>query len=349
MDSLKWETSEDRKELKADLFMGVCGITYKYLAGRKSMVTSTVALSGNGMTWFQKRPDSLYSFQKKADVRQFTYSVSASTSLTHKFSPDHTLRAGITYNQLFYKMDIDHAETYQDTLTRVIHDAGTGALIQLFCQTMLNPVAKLTINSGITSQYFTISGHFTIEPRIGLRWNFLPRHSIGIAYGLHAQLELLSIYLTGIEKQEETITPNRNLDFSKSHHLVLAYDFRISDHFRFRVEPFFKYLLGVNGKFTIMGGEWHDPLLWDESLQTGSIIYDPAHAFEEQEPMAKVLNLNVSCRFNRPKTAHIPGISVINALAQTEFDGYHYNINTGEITARQDALVIPNICYRIEF
>jgi hypothetical protein len=65
MDSSQWETSEDRKELKADLFMGVFGITHKYLFGKRNLLTSILAWSGNGITWIQKRLDSNYSFQTK--------------------------------------------------------------------------------------------------------------------------------------------------------------------------------------------------------------------------------------------------------------------------------------------
>jgi len=98
-----------------------------------------------------------------------------------------------------------------------------------------------------------------------------------------------------------------------------------------------------------MGGQRYTPVLYDESIAAEKIIYDETRTFEEQEPMAKVLSLNFSCRFNRKKVAHTLGISVLNALGHAEFDGYHYDPQKKEITVRTDALVIPNISYKIEF
>ncbi|MBL7138682.1 MAG: TonB-dependent receptor [Bacteroidales bacterium] len=445
-DITQWETNEDRKELQADLFMGVTGISHKYLFGRKSFLNTTLALSGNGMQWYQKRLDSSLVMLPKEDVKVYNYALSLTSSLNHKFGPKHTNRTGITLNQLFYDVDIKNGETYQDSLIQVANDAGNITLLQVFSQSMFNPWPGWTFNAGLTMQFFTLNGHYTIEPRVGIRWDFHPRHSLGVAYGLHAQLELISFYLMEIQSGDDVVKPNQNLDFSKSHHFVLAYDFRINNYFRFKAEPFFQYLfnipvipgtpwsaqnistewmitdtlvnqgngtnfgidltlekfmhrgyyflvtgsffnsrykggdevwrntrfnrqyvvnllggkewllgrrkstlLSINGKFTLMGGEWHTPILYDESMATEKIIYDESRAFEEQEPMAKVLSLNLSCRFNRPKISHTITLSVLNALGQAEFDGYHYDPQNKTITPREDALVIPNISYKIEF
>ena len=42
-----------------------------------------------------------------------------------------------------------------------------------------------------------------------------------------------------------TIQPNKDLDLTKSHHLVMAYELSTGEFSRLRIEPFFQYLYDV--------------------------------------------------------------------------------------------------------
>jgi hypothetical protein len=38
---------------------------------------------------------------------------------------------------------------------------------------------------------------------------------------------------------------NKNLDFAKAHHLVLTYDWSISEYLRLKVEPYYQHLYDI--------------------------------------------------------------------------------------------------------
>lgn len=230
---------------------------------------STLALSGNGMQWYQKRLDSSMVMLPKEDVKVYNYALSMTSSLNHKFGPKHTNKSGMTLNQLFYDVAIKNGETYQDSLIQVANDVGNTTLLQAFSQSMFNPWPGWTINAGLTMQYFTLNGHYTIEPRVGIRWYFHPRHSLGVAYGLHAQLELISFYLMEIQSGEDLVKPNENLDFSKSHHFVHSYDFRINNYFRIKAEPFFQYMFNIP---VIPGTPWSAQNISTEWMITDTLV-----------------------------------------------------------------------------
>lgn len=90
----------------------------------------------------------------------------------------------------------------------------------------------LTSNIGLHSQYLKISNKSTIEPRIGLSWNFLEGQFLNFALGIHNQSLPLLLYYSSEE--------NYSLDFMKSKHIVLGYSNLITDNMIFKVETYFK-------------------------------------------------------------------------------------------------------------
>jgi hypothetical protein len=108
-------------------------------------------------------------------------------------------------------------------------------------------------------------------------------------------------------------------------------------------------LLGINGRFSFLGGDRYTALLEDESITEGELLYDYAHAFEKQEDPAMVLSFSFSYRKNKPKHASIWSLHLLNALAHEEYRGYEFNLKTGKPEKQFDRIVVPNLSYKIEF
>jgi hypothetical protein len=90
-----------------------------------------------------------------------------------------------------------------------------------------------------------LNGHYTIEPRIGARWNFLSGQTLSLAYGLHSQIEKVQFYLVQMETPEGPVMPNKQLDFNKSHHFVLGYEIMITENMVLKVEPYLQLLYDI--------------------------------------------------------------------------------------------------------
>jgi hypothetical protein len=100
------------------------------------------------------------------------------------------------------------------------------------------------MNIGLNGQIFTLNNQYTIEPRIGIKYHSSQNHSFGLAYGLHSRLESLNYYLNNslVSGKSEV---NKNLDFTKSHHLVIGWDWSINDLLHLKLESYYQQLFSV--------------------------------------------------------------------------------------------------------
>ena len=66
-------------------------------------------------------------------------------------------------------------------------------------------------------------------------------------YGLHSQYQGLEIYMTKLFSQavDSKIYPNKFLDMTRAHHLVLGYQLRLSTSTRLKAEAYYQYLYNL--------------------------------------------------------------------------------------------------------
>ncbi len=116
---------------------------------------------------------------------------------------------------------------------------------------------------GIHGQYFDLNNESVLEPRIGATYKLTGLQSLSIAYGKHSRLEPLNVYFARVEMDNQVQNPNKKLDITKSHHLVLAYDLSINPDLRLKIEPYFQYLYDVpvinDSSYSVinMEAEWY--------------------------------------------------------------------------------------------
>lgn len=108
-------------------------------------------------------------------------------------------------------------------------------------------------------------------------------------------------------------------------------------------------ILGLNGKFTYMGGDRLTPILETESIQQQAIVSDYSKAYSEKEKNATVLSFSISYRVNKSSHAGIWSFHLLNALGMSEFRGYEINEQTGLPEKKSDRILVPNLSYKIEF
>jgi hypothetical protein len=110
---------------------------------------------------------------------------------------------------------------------------------------------NVSVNSGIHYSHFLYNNTFSIEPRVGLKWQYSNSRSINFGYGMHSQLQPYLYYVLETRTVEEgsqnevLIQTNKNLDFSKSHQLVLGHDYSISSNLHLKVEAYYEYLYNI--------------------------------------------------------------------------------------------------------
>ena len=113
---------------------------------------------------------------------------------------------------------------------------------------------KLSLNSGVFSQFLTLNNKWAIEPRVSLRYQFKPKQVISFAYGLHSQMQSTYLYFTIPDSilNNGTVVANagrkevnKDLDFSRSQHFVTGYDYFVTRYLKLKAEVYYQYLWNV--------------------------------------------------------------------------------------------------------
>jgi len=244
-DSSLWETEMDRYSSNWTDNFGATGFTHKYILGAKSYIHSSLVVSGNKKLLEQQKLDDQLVLQDDMHMKNNTGKITLSSFINHKFNMKHTNRTGININALYYILDLNGvANDIPGTYRNFAKENGVSYHLQFYSQSKYNFTDKFTVNAGIQTEYFALNQSFTIDPRVGFNWDFLPNQTISFGYGKHSQLEDLRIYFINNEDNDYL---NKDLSFSHAHHFVLGYDWRINENTRLKIEPYFQYLYDIPG------------------------------------------------------------------------------------------------------
>ncbi|MCF6241157.1 MAG: TonB-dependent receptor [Bacteroidales bacterium] len=241
-----WTFGHDNLDFRFDSDMGVTGIEHVYFFNKNTRINSTIAASYTGTS---TKADSAY---KNAPPLNYYGDKSSETkySFTSKFS--QKLNAKNNYN-LGIIFDL-YSANYQDSalladytyyrLTQV--ESKKMLLIQSYGQFQHNFNDNLSIYGGIHFQYFTLNNHWTIEPRLSIEWDINAKHSVSAGFGMHSQLQPRFLYFleTKLNSGEKVLT-NKNMDFSKSNHYILSYNYLINKNLRLKIESYYQDLYSI--------------------------------------------------------------------------------------------------------
>lgn len=163
----------------------------------------------------------------------------ASSFINKTFSPRHTNKTGLLLTGMKYDLLLNKSFAANTPPQEIVNSNGFSTLLSAYSHSAVNISHKLVMTAGINSQLFTLNHQYTIEPRLGFRYQLQSNHSLGVAYGLHSRLENLNYYLNNnLNTGEKAV--NKNVDFTKAHHLVLGYDWNITDLIHLKVAPYYQ-------------------------------------------------------------------------------------------------------------
>lgn len=101
---------------------------------------------------------------------------------------------------------------------------------------------SLSAVAGAHMQQLSINGAFAAEPRLSLQYALSANHSLSAGYGLHHQMQSIYAYFVQTPTQDGIRYTNKELDFTRSHHMVLTYDWNMTQHMRLKVESYYQLL-----------------------------------------------------------------------------------------------------------
>lgn len=175
----------------------------------------------------------------KVNLRQNKYSLHVMGNT--KLDARNTVTEGVMVN--VYDLKFADSVLYQSAFIPAKAGKGYSALVEAYVMWKHKFTEQLSLNAGMHAQYFSLSGSFAPEPRLGFKYQFRENQSFSIGYGLHSQIQPLPTYYNYQATPGGTNTPtNLGMDFTRSQHLVVGYDLVFKKDFRLKAEAYAQYI-----------------------------------------------------------------------------------------------------------
>ena len=232
---------------------GVIGLKHNLLLNDRSYIRTVLSASHSGNSYESEdlfMEDPAGSLLQTNDVLDASNTYRLSSFYNHKLNRRFTLRTGF----LLQSQDLD---TYVRTREGIPDGDGDGRpdlftqrdfdgsfnLAEVFAQTQWRMTEKLTLNTGVRGIYFDKTEDLAVEPRVALNWQFAPKSTFNIGYGMHHQTQPLPVFLFR-ERQADgsAVETNTDLGFTRSQHFVLGWDYKPAASWRVKTETYYQLL-----------------------------------------------------------------------------------------------------------
>lgn len=230
--------------------MGAAGISYTHFINEHTwykFILSGVYQDG-GTTIDTMAVNGI--FHPNIDHNYGEFRTSVSGFLHKKYNTQLSTRIGFTVDRMgFDLLSKTSGSTYIGL--RPLIDYGKGllngvTLYQPYIQATYRVNDKFTVVPGIHFTYFDLNGAASLEPRIGVNWQFAAKQKLSLGYGLHSRTQALSTYFLGSQLNDGSlIETNKKLKFSKSNQFVLGYDKSIAQNTRLKAEVYYQSIFNV--------------------------------------------------------------------------------------------------------
>jgi len=250
-DPKKWLFTGHGEDLLSSSRLASLGLSHIYFVNENTRFQSFLSFMTSGIETTIDTFDltSVKPFHW-AGERSRENKASASFHMRKKFSSRSSLDAGISYD-LYMVSFIDSQYVHRNYIYDTDADQNMG-LFRAYAGFKHRFGPKVTSSLGGHFQYFTLNNSFALEPRLSLKWDLTPVSSLSGGFGLHSQMVPAMMYFTQSPVSEgQYVMTNLDLDFMRSMHAVLGYDYLIMEYMRFKAEAYYQYLYQIPVKESI--------------------------------------------------------------------------------------------------
>lgn len=253
--------------------MGVLGVSYEKVLKNNTFMKATLAASQEHVSadhYFivgTVKPDGFLDIQAMPPILGYDFTTnkySQVVSFFKKVDNKNTINYGLQ-NDIFHFNFLDSARQatilpgtggsslqFQTTpwSYRWTTEGDVAVLSQPYVQWKHKVNEDLSFVAGVHSQYFSLTNSWSvIEPRAGLTWRLPKNQGINFGMGLHSQIQSPYTYFYRFtdsgRPQEGFQQHNRDMDFTRSKHLVLGYDRTLGSQVRMKLETYYQRLSNV--------------------------------------------------------------------------------------------------------
>lgn len=237
--------------------MGIVGVNYSKPFGNNSFVKIILSASREHQSnYFNKIERHISQGKFLIDSILLNYmgygffqdKFSASVLFNRKISRRQSIKTGLVQDLYNFNMDDSIMNDVSGIYTTRLDYTGTASLLQPYLQWKFKSSDKLSFIAGLHGQVLLLENHVSkaLEPRLGIDYQLNQKNSFSYGTGLHSQMVPTYIYFAGQTTDlGEFVMPNSNLDFSRSIHNVLSWDYYLNSNFRIKTEAYYQYLYNI--------------------------------------------------------------------------------------------------------
>lgn len=241
IDSINWKSDFDRDNSETSMYMYATALSHKITISGNAFLKTSVSFTGSGLDFKEERLDYDLQAHPQSKAANNTNQITFQSDFSRRFSENHSNNTGVRYSHLSFNIDVEESLTEGENPSQIASQTGNTGFIQVYSQSKINLLPQLSLNAGINAQYLLLNDSYSIEPRVALKYSINNQHSLALAYGIHSRMEQLPVYFVLANES----SPNKNLDFMKSSHLVFSYHAQLSDNLHLSIEPYYQSLNDV--------------------------------------------------------------------------------------------------------
>lgn len=170
--------------------------------------------------------------------------VRLSMQYNQKFNARNAIRAGLIASyqifDLFYRFNNERTGLEGTFLD----DTGAATTLQAYAQWKCRWRDRWAVNAGAHFLYYSLNKSESLEPRLGLSYQFDERKSLRLGLGLHSYIGHVSSYLIH-PPYEFGAQPFRHRRLPKSLHAVLGYSVQLTPDWHIRPEIYYQHIFDV--------------------------------------------------------------------------------------------------------
>ncbi len=179
------------------------------------------------------------------DAKDVEIRYGINTFIDYKANAHFAMKVGVQCDVLQLNLMLKDRE-YTPVWNNIWDFKGNTSLVAAYVATKYRISEKFTMNAGLRSQFLTLNNATSVEPRIGLKYQIHPKHSIGIGFGMHSQMQPLSVYFYRYQNADSTYNEsNRKLGFTNSMHFVASYEVLPFKDWRIKTELYYQMMYDV--------------------------------------------------------------------------------------------------------
>ena len=237
-----WTYTSSGTDVRFGTNVSVVGLNHRKFLNKQTYWSNTLSVSAteNDVTSDTLADITLDPFRSYINKSVRT-NYSINSFINTKFNAKHSAKIGVITDLINVNFKEEFYSNNESDWLPIVDFNGNTTLFQGFVQHRYKPVDKFVVNSGLHYQRLSLNGSQIIEPRLGIKYDLAPKQSITAASGLHSQIHPLRVYFLETNYDDGTSAKtNTDLDFTKSIHGVLGYNYMIKPNFRFKTEFYYQ-------------------------------------------------------------------------------------------------------------